>query len=300
MRILLIGKNDHIGWELQRTLAPLGEIYATGYPEIDLGKSLAIRSLVRAVKPDVIVNAAAYTSVDQAEKEPSQAHAINETAPGVIAEEASAIGAGLIHYSTDYVFDGKKRSPYTENDKPIPINTFGKSKFGGERAIQKVGGAYLILRTSCVYSLRLDCFITRVLGWAREQRTMRVVSDQVGSPSWSRLIAEFTAQILVEAKVDVAAWCEEHTGIYHLAGSGSASRFDWARAIIENDPHQEEHVNKVVLPAQTSEFPTPAERPLYTALNCDRFCSEFGLTIPPWEDALSWAMADSRFVYLID
>ena len=128
---------------------------------------------------------------------------------------------------------------------------------------------------------------------------MRIVSDQIGSPSWSRMVAELTAQILVQAKGDVATWFGEHSGVYHLAGSGSASRFDWARAIIQYDPHREEHVNEVVLPAQTLEFLTPAKRPMNTALNCDRFCSEFGLTIPPWEEALHWAMADSRFVYLL-
>ena len=299
MRILLIGKNDHIGWELQRTLAPLGEIFATDYPEIDLGRVLAIRTLVRAVKPDVIVNAAAYTAVDQAEKERSQAHAINGTAPGVLAEEALAIGASLIHYSTDYVFDGKKGSPYTEDDTPKPINTYGKSKLKGERAIEKVGGAYLILRTSCVYSLRRDCFVNKVLRWAREQRTMRIVSDQICSPTWARMLAELTALMLAQAHGDVSAWLEDHVGIFHLAGDGSVSRFDWAKAILKHDPHREEHVNQVVLPAQSSEFPTPAERPPNSALNCERFCSEFGLTIPPWEEALRWAMADSRFIHLL-
>ncbi|MBC8503485.1 MAG: dTDP-4-dehydrorhamnose reductase [Anaerolineales bacterium] len=299
MRILLIGKNSQIGWELQRTLAPLGEVYATDSPEIDLGSVFAIRTLVRAVEPEVIINAKSFDVVDQAEKEPSQAHAINSTAPGVLAEEAHEVGAGLVHYSTDYVFDGEKGSPYTEDDEPTPINVYGKSKLEGERAIIKASGSYLILRTSCVYSLRRDCFVTKVLGWAREQRTMRVVSDQVGSPSWSRMLAEITTQMLVEAKDDLAAWLEKHTGIYHLAGSGSASHFDWARAIIENDPHKEEQVNQAVLPARTTEFSTAAERPLYTALNCERFSTEFDLTIPPWEDALRWALADSRFLYLI-
>jgi len=184
LRLLLISKNTHIGWELQRTLAPLGEIYATDYPEIDLGKSLAIRSLVRAVKPNVIVNAASYSAVDQAEKEPSQAHAINGTAPGVMAEEALEVGAGLVHYSTDYVFDGGKATSYTESDKPNPVNIYGKSKLEGERAIQKVKGPYLILRTGWVYGLRQNCFVTKVMAWAREQSTLRIVSDRIGSPSW--------------------------------------------------------------------------------------------------------------------
>ena len=290
MRILLLGKNGQVGFELQRTLVTLGEVHAMDYPEIDLGDVLGIRSLVRAVKPDVIVNAAAYTDVDKAEKELSQAYAINGTAPGVLAEEAHEVGAGLVHYSTDYIFDGKKGSPYIEDDKPNPINTYGKSKLEGECAIQKVGGEYLILRTSCVYSLRQDCFVTKVLRWAREQRTMRIVSDQVGSPTWCRILAEVTAQVLRGIQGDTYAWFDEHKGVYHVAGRGSTSRFDWTRAIIHYDPHQEEHVHEVVLPAQTSEFPTPAERPLYAALNCQRFCSEFGLAIPHWEETLRLAM----------
>jgi len=299
MRILLLGKNGQVGWELQRTLAPLGEVFASDYPEIDLGKSMAIRSLVRGVKPQVIVNAAAYTAVDQAEKEPSQAHAINGTAPGVLAEEAREVGTGLVHYSTDYVFDGKKDSPYTEDDEPNPVNVYGKSKLAGERAIERAGGAYLILRTSCVYSLRRDSFVTKVLGWAREQHTMRVVSDQICSPTWCRILAEVTAQLLRGIRGDASAWFEEHKGVYHLAGSGSANRFDWARAILENDPQREEQVNNALLPAQTSEFPTPAKRPLNSGLDCERFSAEFGLTMPPWDEALRWAMADSRFIHLL-
>jgi len=296
MRILLLGKNGQVGWELQRTLVTLGEVYATDYPEIDLGDVLGIRSLVRAVKPDVIVNAAAYTDVDKAEKEVSQAYAINATAPGVLAEEALELGAGLVHYSTDYIFDGKKSLPYIEDDKPNPINTYGKSKLKGECAIQNVGGEYLILRTSSVYSLRRGCFVTKVLGWAREQRTVRVVSDQVSSPTWCRVLAEVTAHLLMGIQDDPVAWFGEHKGVYHMAGNGNTSRFDWARAIIHYDPHQDEQISEVVLPVRTAEFPTPAERPLYTALNCERFCSEFGLVIPSWEETLQLAMVDkARF-----
>ena len=298
MRILLLVKYGQVGWELQRTLAPLGEVFASDYPEIDLGKSMAIRSLVRAVKPEVIVNVAAYTAVDQAEKEPSQAYAINGTAPGVLAEEARDVGAGLVHYSTDYVFDGTKGSPYTEDDGPNPVNIYGKSKLEGEQAIQQVTEAYLILRTSCVYSLRRDCFVTKVLRWAREQSTMRVVSDQICSPTWCRILAEITAQLLGGIKGDTSEWFEEHKGIYHLAGSGSINRFDWARAIIENDPHREQQIHKALLPAKTSEFPTPAERPPNSGLSCERFSAEFGLTMPPWDEALCWAMEDSRLLHL--
>ncbi len=293
MNILLLGKNGQVGWELQHTLEPLGLVHATDYPAIDFRDVSAIRTLVRLVKPNVIFNAAAYTDVDQAEKNHSEAFAINSTAPGILAEEAKQIGAGLFHYSTDYVFDGEKDLPYIEDDTPNPINNYGMSKLEGERAIQKVDGAYLILRTSCLYSSRRDCFVTKVLRWSREQRTLRVVSDLVGSPTWARVLAEIAAQLLQGMLGSPADWFDQHKGIYHVAGRGSSSRFEWAKAVLRNDPRQDEQVCEAVLPAKLSDFPMPAQRPKFTALNCERFCNEFGLTIPPWEQTLQLAMENS-------
>ena len=283
MRVLLIGNTGQVGWELERTLATLGEVVALDFPQIDLANSALVRSLVRQVQPQVIVNAAAYTDVDQAEKETDLAFAINGTAPGLLAEEARRLKAALIHYSTDFVFDGKKEALYQEKDPPNPINQYGKSKLAGERAVQAEDGSYLILRTSWVYSLRKDCFVTKVLRWARETKTLRMVTDQIGSPTWSRLLAEATAQVLAQGRNSVVDWIGEKKGLYHLAGTGSASRFEWCQAILENDPRREEQIVEEILPAVSADFQTPAERPQLSALNCDLFAESFGLSLPDWK-----------------
>ncbi|MGA2110666.1 MAG: dTDP-4-dehydrorhamnose reductase [Anaerolineales bacterium] len=287
-RILLFGKNGQLGWELEHTLAPLGTVKAVDFPEVDLADADGVRRLVRELRPEIIVNAAAYTAVDRAESEPELAMAVNGIAPGVLAEEARALGACLVHFSTDYVFDGEKRQPYVETDSPNPLNVYGRTKLAGEEAICTLAGTYLILRTSWVYSLRGDSFVNKVLRWAREQEILRVVSDQVASPTWARLLAEVTAQALTRG-IDCL---QEHRGLYHLAGSGSASRFQWARSILKLDCRQREQVVKQVLPARTSEFPTSARRPLFSALDCGRFALTFGLSLPPWESSLELAMAE--------
>ena len=292
MKILLLGKYGQLGWELHRALLPLGEIIAVDYPEIDLGNVNQTRQLVRVHQPQIIINATAYTDVDQAEKELDLAFAVNATAPGVLAEEAKRLGAALIHYSTDFVFDGEKGTSYLEEDNPNPINIYGESKLAGERAVQAVDGIHLILRTSWVYSLRRECFLTKVLRWAREHETLRIVTDQVGSPTWSRALAETTAQVLAQRGSTVDDWLTEKKGLYHLAGSGSASRIEWCRAILENDHHKEEHVTTQVLPALSSDFQTLAKRPSVSALNCDHFTETFGLNLPDWATTLALAMKE--------
>lgn len=296
MRILLLGKFGQLGWELHRTLAPLGEIVALDYPEIDLTQGDNIRQLVRDTHPKVIVNATAYTAVDRAESEPETAQAVNTQAPGLLAEQAVTVGAALIHYSTDYVFDGTKGSDYIETDIPNPLGVYGQSKLNGERVIEQVGGAYLILRTSWVYSLRRPSFVTKVLDWSRQQTTLRVVSDQVSNPTWARMLAEITALLLSKGAPDIVGFLEERRGIYHLAGSGHASRFEWAQSILKHDPQPDEQILKEILPAKSFEFPTPARRPYFSALNCDRFSDTFGLRLPDWEDALCMAMSDTSQV----
>lgn len=290
MRILLLGKYGQLGWELQRALATLGEITALDYPEIDLVHSEQLRPVIRKAKPQIIVNATAYTAVDKAESEPLIAHAINSQAVGVMAEEARVVGATLIHYSTDYVFDGTQGSAYTENDRTNPLGIYGQSKLAGEQAIQAIGGIFLILRTSWVYSMRRDSFVSKVLEWSRRQTTMRVVQDQISNPTWCRMLAEITSQVLVMAGEHSSAWLGERSGLYHLAGWGYASRFEWAQAILANDPKREEQAILELLPALTSEFPTPAQRPLFSALNCNRFFDTFGLKLPAWQDTLRLAM----------
>ena len=290
MNILLLGNTGQLGWELQRTLAPLGQVAALDYPEVNLADAAGLRQIVRRLHPQVIVNATAYTAVDRAESETELAMAVNSRGPGILAEEAAALGAALLHFSTDYVFDGAKGSAYIETDIPNPLNVYGRSKWVGEQAVQQVGGAYLILRTSWVYSLRRDSFVTKVLKWARQQRTLRLVTDQVSNPTWARMLAEVTAQMLAMGGRDVVPWLTERRGLYHLAGDGYASRMEWAQAILRCDPHRDEQVIGDILPGQTDDFPSPACRPLFSALNCDHFFEVFGLRLPPWEIALRLAM----------
>jgi dTDP-4-dehydrorhamnose reductase len=290
MRILLLGKIGQLGWELRRTLAPVGEVVALDFPEIDLTQPGSVRQTVRDAHPQVIVNATAYTAVDRAETEIETAMAINAHAPGLLAEEAAALGAVLIHYSTDYVFDGTKGSPYLESDIPNPLGIYGRSKLAGEQAIELAGGKSLILRTSWVYSLRRDSFVIKVRQWARQQPTLRVVSDQVSNPTWARMLAEITAQMLAKGGENGTGWLSERGGLYHLAGSGYASRLEWAQAILRYDPRPEEIVTRELVPALTADFPTPAERPLYSALDCEKFYTAFGLRLPAWQDALKLAM----------
>ncbi len=291
MKILLIGNTGQVGWELQRALAPLGQVIAVDYPDIDLADIDNTRGWVQRTRPDVIVNAAAYTAVDKAETETGLARAINATAPGVLAEEAANIGAALIHYSTDFVFDGQKGSEYLEDDPPNPLGAYGQTKLEGELAIEQVGAASITLRTAWVYSTRRPSFVTKVLGWARTFPQLRIVTDQVGCPTWCRMLAEATAQVIAMGGEHLAPWLRERRGIYHLAGDGGASRYEWAQAILKYDPKKEEHTATAILPAKTADFPTPARRPAYSVLNCDKFAHTFGLRLPPWEEALKMALA---------
>jgi dTDP-4-dehydrorhamnose reductase len=290
MHLLLLGKNGQLGWELRRTLPPLGRLTALDYPEIDLVHPQSVCQAIEELRPDVVINATAYTAVDRAESEAEIAMAVNAAAPGQIAAACAAAGAALVHYSTDYVFDGTLGRAYVESDAPNPLNVYGQSKLAGEQNIETCGGAYLILRTSWVYSLRRDSFVTKVLQWSRQQPTLRVVADQVGSPTWARMLAEITAHVLAAGQREIGAWLHARRGVYHLAGSGAASRLEWAQAILRLDPHREEQICQAVLPALTSDFPTPAQRPLYSALDCARFEGVFGLRLPDWEAALALAM----------
>ncbi len=291
MKILLLGNTGQVGWELQRTLAPLGEVIGLDYPEIDLTQTQSIQHLFKEHLPQLVVNATAYTAVDRAESEPEIALAVNGQAPGILAEEAQRIKAALIHYSTDYVFDGRKGSTYVETDATNPLGVYGSSKLAGEQAITQVGGAYLILRTSWVYSLRRPSFVTKVLGWSRQQPVLRMVTDQVANPTSARMLSEVTAQLLARSLPAAFDWLKEHRGIYHLAGSGIASRMEWAQAILRNDPQPQEQRVQRVEPALTADFPTPAQRPLFSALNCELFQQTFGLNLPDWQTALQLSMA---------
>jgi dTDP-4-dehydrorhamnose reductase len=293
MQILLLGINGQLGWELRRTLATLGQVTALDYPQIDLTRPEQARTVIKRIKPQVIINATAYTSVDGAESEAEVALAINRDAPGIIAEEAKALGAVFIHYSTDYVFDGMKSEPYVETDLPNPVNTYGQSKLAGEYEITQIGGTYLILRTNWLYSLRGETFVNKVLKWSRQYETLRIVEDQVGSPTWCRMLAEATAQVIAMGSKNIVDWLTAHSGLYHLAGDGYASRYEWAQEILKYDPSPQEQIVEQLLPSLTSEFPTPARRPLFSALDCTRFYQTFGLRLPDWRNALRLALNGS-------
>jgi dTDP-4-dehydrorhamnose reductase len=238
----------------------------------------------------MIINATAYTAVDRAEEETALAMAVNRDGPAELARAAREIGSALVHFSTDYVFDGTKGSLYNETDAPNPINTYGASKLAGENAIQEVDAAFLIFRTSWVYSLRRGSFVTKLLQWARQNPTLRIVDDQISNPTWARDLAETTTLTLARAGAEVPSWIMERRGLYHLAGHGAVSRYTWGLAILKNDPHPEEQVATEVQPTSTADFPAPAPRPAYTGLDCDLFSKTFGLQMPDWEASLRLAM----------
>lgn len=293
-RIVLLGSGGQLGWELERALAPLGLLYAYDFPQVDLLRVDSFYHLILEIKPQVIINAAAFTAVDRAEIEPEPAFAINGRAPGILAVLAQKLGAALVHYSTDYVFDGTKTTPYLETDTTNPLNVYGKSKLLGEQSITQVNPCHLILRTSWVYSTRQDSFVRKVIEMSRTQDVLHIVTDQIGSPTWARMLAETTSQILAMslASRDPIGWLNERTGLYHLAGSGFTSRYEWAEEILNLSHGRNEQQEISLRPATTDQFPSPARRPLFSALDCQKFEKTFPLVFPPWKNALRLAMGN--------
>lgn len=279
-----------LGWELNRTLFTLGELTALDYPQINMADPESICALVRKIRPNIVVNATAYTNVDQAERETKLAKAINTIGPGILAAEVAQLGAALIHYSTDYVFDGKKGAPYTEDDQPLPLSVYGETKLAGENAVKERSDAFLIFRTSWVYSLRRPSFVTKVLQWARQNETLRIVDDQVSRPTWARTLAEATAQVIAQGRSDPVDYIKEKQGLYHLTDGGSCSRYAWARAIVDLDPRKDEQAVKEILPAKSDDFPTPAERPLNSTLDLNKAQSVFYLQLPSWQESMCLAL----------
>jgi dTDP-4-dehydrorhamnose reductase len=294
-RILLTGKNGQIGWELQRTLATLGEVVSVDRHAVDLANPDEIRKVVREIKPALIVNAAAYTAVDKAESESDLAMAVNGTAPGILAEEAKGLGATVVHYSTDYVFDGDKQTPYTEEDVPNPLSVYGRSKFAGEQAIQAVGTPHLIFRTSWVYGARRKNFLLTVLRLAREKEEVRIVDDQIGAPTWCRMVAEMTAQVLAQLKrqEDIL----ERGGTYHISAAGKTSWHGFAKEIVQSAKghlggEQSALLATHILPIRTSEFPLLAKRPAYSLLSNSKMEKVFGVTMDHWSEGLRLCVED--------
>ena len=299
-RILVTGKNGQVGFELQRRLARLGQVIAVGRDEMDLADADSIRRAVRKAAPDLIVNAAAYTAVDQAEAEPEIALAINGTAPGILAEEAKRLNAALIHYSSDYVFDGSKDAPYTEEDEPQPMSTYGRSKLAGERAIQEVDAPHLILRTSWVYGARGKNFLLTIMRLAKEREELTIVDDQMGAPTWCRALALATATLLEElsyGQIGFRDACAAKRGIYNLTATGHTSWHGFAAAILSIAANAKPGKSDFALarvpalkPIPTAQYPTPAKRPRNSVLSSAKLQSVFGLAMPDWKSSLADCM----------
>lgn len=285
IRILLTGIHGQVGWELQRTLQPLGEVIALDRSQLDLASPDQIRSVVQSLKPAIIVNPAAYTAVDKAESEPELAQAINGSAPAILAEETKHLDALLVHYSTDYVFDGEKTAPYVESDAPHPIGSYGRSKLAGEQAITASGCRHLILRTCWVYGCRGHNFMRTMLRLAAERDELRVVDDQFGAPTWSRMIAETTALALARHA--------GQQGIYHLAAAGECTWHGFAEAII-NEANALGILTKrpPVRRITSADFPTPTRRPASSRLDCNRLAKDFDLQMPNWQSQLASCLAE--------
>lgn len=284
MKILLTGKTGQVGYELERSLQGLGQVMAVDRTQMDLANLVQVRDVIRTLKPDLIVNAAAYTAVDRAENDAELAMRINADAPGVMAEEARRLGAVMIHYSSDYVFDGKKTTPYLETDLACPINVYGATKFAGEQAIQAAGVPHLILRTSWVYGMRGKNFLLTMLRLARERDELRVVADQFGAPTWSRTVADTTAYIILQSKAKHSAqdWLQQLSGTYHLTAQGRTTWYGFAREIFDNVTLVKK---PVLLPVVSKNYILPAKRPTNSSLSCDRLIKTF-CELPKWNESL--------------
>jgi len=280
-KILIFGRVGQVGWELRHKLACLGQVSSVDFPEIDFSKPETIREAVRAAEPTVIVNAAAYTAVDKAEATPEPAWALNATGPAVIAEEAKRLGALMVHYSTDYVYDGSKQGAWVETDAPGPLNVYGQTKLAGDEAIAAAGGDYLILRTSWVYGARGANFLLTMLRLAKDRPELRIVDDQTGSPTTSECIAQATADILAQVLSPRGEGMAGRSGVYHLTNSGATTWFGFAKEFLSRQANCPK-----LTPIPASEYPVPAKRPVNSVLSCEKLAGTFGVRMPSWEVAL--------------
>jgi dTDP-4-dehydrorhamnose reductase len=292
VKLLVTGANGQVGCELRQSLAPLGEVIALDRAACDLARPAEVAQILRAATPDVIVNAAAYTAVDRAEQEEELATLINGTAVGEIAQAARQLGALLIHYSTDYVFDGRKDAPYAEDDVPSPISAYGRSKLAGERAIAQCGGRYLIVRTSWIYAARGHNFLKTVLRLARERDELRIVDDQIGAPTWARDLAAATAVMTRQARQEIAR-DDFESGLFHVTGSGATSWFVFAKAVVKQAEQYGLLARKSkIVPIASSEYPVAATRPKNSRLSGARARHRFQIALPEWEQSLAVCMRE--------
>ncbi|PHS68204.1 MAG: dTDP-4-dehydrorhamnose reductase [Methylophaga sp.] len=288
MKILLTGANGQVGFECQCSLALIGEVIALDRQGLDLTDQTEIERVIQQHKPDIIVNAAAYTAVDKAEQQTELAYSINATAPQIMAEQAKLLNIPLIHYSTDYVFNGQGQKPWSEQDPTNPINVYGQTKLAGEQAIQASGCNYVILRTSWVYGARGQNFLNTMQRLATTLEQLSVVDDQIGTPTWSRHIADATAQIIGQAKSsqNPHQFWRQNSGVYHLTASGKTSWHGFTRAIFDN-MEQQGTTTAMLKAIPTSEYPTPAKRPLYSCMNNQKLADTFGIRLLDWQASLA-------------
>jgi dTDP-4-dehydrorhamnose reductase len=305
LKILLTGKNGQVGAELAVLLPSLGEVVSFDRRELDLSNPAQIRRAIREMRPTVIVNAAAYTAVDKAETDKEQARIINVDAPALMAEEAKRIGAVLVHYSTDYIFDGSRDLPYQETDRPNPINVYGQTKLAGEEAIRAVGPSHLIFRTAWVYGTRGRNFLLTILRLATEREELRIVRDQFGAPTWSHEIAKGTVRVLAQFSQHSEDAGSRLGGTYHMTAAGKTTWFEFAEAILEKSRRISQDVAwfaaatagrplaaRRIIPIATEQYPTPARRPVYSVLSNARLRQAFGFELPDWKAQLGSVFAD--------
>ena len=298
-RILLTGPTGQLGWELRRSLAPQGDVLCSFSPDeggveggiaLDLADVRAIRRVLREVRPEIIVNAAAYTAVDRAEDEPTLADAVNAIAPGVLAEEAKRFGALVVHFSTDYVFQGDATQPYREEDPVEPVSAYGKSKWAGEEAVRACTPRHLIFRTSWLYGTRGRNFLLTILRIARDGRPLRIVDDQVGAPTPARLLAEATAGVLAQARARDETWLTERTGTYHVSMAGSCTWYRFAETILRRTGDAQ--ALSRLEPISSAQYPAKASRPPYSVLDSGKLQTTFGFALGPWEQGLARVLED--------
>jgi dTDP-4-dehydrorhamnose reductase len=300
MRLLVIGANGQISWELTRSLRPLGEVVAMDRKRCDLSRPERLPEIIRDARPDVLVNAAGYTAVDRAEDDERMATLVNGTAAGVLAQETRRLGALMVHYSTDYVFDGTKREAYVEDDPPHPLNAYGRSKLAGETAVREAAGDHLILRTSWVYAARGHNFLKTILRLARERNELRVVADQTGAPTWVRNVADATTQVIQGAQRE-RSHRQFRSELLHMSAAGTTSWHGFAQAIVDQ-AHRARMLPSVpvIRAIASTEYPAAAVRPKNSRLCCDRLRERFGVALPDWKDALAACLADASLQVRVD
>jgi dTDP-4-dehydrorhamnose reductase len=305
--ILLTGKNGQIGFELEKLLPRMGKLIAVDREDMDLTNPSEIRRTIQELRPRLIVNAAAYTAVDKAETDQDSARALNTDAPAILAEEAKKLGAALVHFSTDYIFDGLKGPPYFEDDSGNPMSVYGQTKLAGEEAVRQIGGPHLTFRTQWVYGTRGQNFLLTILRLATQREELRIVSDQIGAPTWCREIARATVSILRELSLgsNPAISLSDFSGTYHMTGTGTTTWYDFTRAILDEVASTAAVVpwfaaatsgrpliTQRIVPITTIQYPTPAKRPAYSVLSNERLLRTFRLRLPDWQTQLHSAVSD--------